>query len=368
MPGCHITWPLLAGIGKVESAHASGGRVEANGNTRGKILGPVLDGGPGMAAITDTDQGLYDGDTAWDRAVGPMQFIPGTWTAFGADGNGDGVRGSAQRVRRGPGGRRLPVFGRGEPVGSAGPGAGGAALQPLDGLRVHGAAMDADVRQRDRDDPGHRGRDPAGDRRQRQRGRVERPDPDGHVDPGDDPDHSRRRRQRRAVRGSRRRRPRRSRRATTSKPPATSPKPPMSPTSTPTRPTSPTNTPGTPSQTPSETPTTTPTPRRHPRRHPRRVRRRPRTRRRRVRRRRPPRRPRRRRSPRLRSRAHPPRRARRPPSRPRTRHLSRVAEPAGFSLGNRADYLRLVAPEPPIHAWMVPVAGGVGGSGNFAST
>ena len=92
MPGCHITWPLLAGIGKVESAHASGGRVEPNGNTRGKILGPVLDGGPGMAAITDTDQGLYDGNTAWDRAVGPMQFIPGTWKVFGADGNGDGVK------------------------------------------------------------------------------------------------------------------------------------------------------------------------------------------------------------------------------------------------------------------------------------
>ncbi|NIK58056.1 lytic transglycosylase domain-containing protein [Kribbella shirazensis] len=92
MPGCHITWPLLAGIGKVESGHASGGKVDANGNTRGKILGPVLNGGPGMAAIADTDQGAYDGNTAWDRAVGPMQFIPGTWNAFGADGNGDGVK------------------------------------------------------------------------------------------------------------------------------------------------------------------------------------------------------------------------------------------------------------------------------------
>jgi len=92
MPGCHLTWPLLAGIGKVESAHASGGKVDANGNTRGKILGPVLDGGPGMAAIADTDQGLYDGSATWDRAVGPMQFIPGTWRAFGADGNGDGVK------------------------------------------------------------------------------------------------------------------------------------------------------------------------------------------------------------------------------------------------------------------------------------
>jgi hypothetical protein len=91
-PNCGITWPLLAGIGKVESAHASGGRVDANGLTRGKILGPVLDGGPGMSAIADTDNGVYDGDTKWDRAVGPMQFIPGTWKTFGADGNGDGVK------------------------------------------------------------------------------------------------------------------------------------------------------------------------------------------------------------------------------------------------------------------------------------
>ncbi|MFD7157390.1 lytic transglycosylase domain-containing protein [Kribbella sp. NPDC059898] len=92
MPGCHITWPLLAGIGKVESDHAGGGKVDANGNTRGKILGPVLDGSPGMAAIADTDQGVYDGNTTWDRAVGPMQFVPGTWKTFGADGNGDGVK------------------------------------------------------------------------------------------------------------------------------------------------------------------------------------------------------------------------------------------------------------------------------------
>ncbi|MGW6277466.1 lytic transglycosylase domain-containing protein [Kribbella sp. NPDC055071] len=92
MPGCHLTWPLLAGIGKVESAHASGGKVDANGNTRGHILGPVLDGSAGMAAIADTDHGVYDGNTSWDRAVGPMQFIPGTWTSFGADGNGDGVK------------------------------------------------------------------------------------------------------------------------------------------------------------------------------------------------------------------------------------------------------------------------------------
>ncbi|TDC24515.1 lytic transglycosylase domain-containing protein, partial [Kribbella albertanoniae] len=92
LPGCHLTWPLLAGIGKVESDHAGAGKVDAQGNTRGQILGPVLDGGPGMAAISDTDRGRYDGNTQWDRAVGPMQFIPGTWASFGADGNGDGVK------------------------------------------------------------------------------------------------------------------------------------------------------------------------------------------------------------------------------------------------------------------------------------
>ena len=90
-PGCHLPWSILAGIGRIESDHASDGRVDAYGNTLGLILGPRLDGSPGMAAITDTDHGRLDGDLVWDRAVGPMQFIPSSWTAYGVDGNGDGV-------------------------------------------------------------------------------------------------------------------------------------------------------------------------------------------------------------------------------------------------------------------------------------
>jgi hypothetical protein len=90
VPGCKIDWALLAAIGKVESNHASNGRVNAVGDATPKILGPVLNGAPGMAAIRDTDGGRLDGDTAWDRAVGPMQFIPGTWAGYGADGNDDG--------------------------------------------------------------------------------------------------------------------------------------------------------------------------------------------------------------------------------------------------------------------------------------
>jgi hypothetical protein len=89
-PGCHLPVPLLAAIGKVESGQARGGRVDANGTAVPPILGPVLNGA-GFAAIPDTDHGALDGDPVWDRAVGPMQFIPSTWRRWAADGNHDGI-------------------------------------------------------------------------------------------------------------------------------------------------------------------------------------------------------------------------------------------------------------------------------------
>ncbi|MFE3649498.1 lytic transglycosylase domain-containing protein, partial [Streptomyces sp. NPDC059152] len=97
-PGCRLPWQLLAGIGEVESGHARGGAVDAEGTTLQPILGPQLNG-QGFALIPDTDHGRYDGDTTHDRAVGPMQFIPSTWSqggphgeGWGADGNGDGIK------------------------------------------------------------------------------------------------------------------------------------------------------------------------------------------------------------------------------------------------------------------------------------
>lgn len=91
--GCRVGWNTLAGIGYVESHHGTlfGGAVTADGSMSQKIYGIPLDGTNNTMAIPDTDKGYLDGDTEWDRAVGPLQFIPETWEIWGVDGNGDGV-------------------------------------------------------------------------------------------------------------------------------------------------------------------------------------------------------------------------------------------------------------------------------------
>ena len=93
-PDCRLPWPVLAGIGRIESNHGLFGgpatRFSAGGTVSPRITGPPLDGN-GVARIPDSDGGRWDGDATWDRAVGPMQFIPTTWRSLGRDGNGDRV-------------------------------------------------------------------------------------------------------------------------------------------------------------------------------------------------------------------------------------------------------------------------------------
>jgi hypothetical protein len=90
--GCRLTWPLLAAIGFVESAHGSvhGAAVQPDGRVAPPVLGPRLDGAGAFALIRDSDRGALDGDPVLDRAVGPMQFIPSSWFRHRADGDGDG--------------------------------------------------------------------------------------------------------------------------------------------------------------------------------------------------------------------------------------------------------------------------------------
>jgi hypothetical protein len=93
-PSCNVTWQLIAAIGRVESDHGRyGGNVlDENGRSTPGIFGIPLDGSNGTARITDTDAAQYDDDPVYDRAVGPMQFIPSTWSVVGVDGDGDDVR------------------------------------------------------------------------------------------------------------------------------------------------------------------------------------------------------------------------------------------------------------------------------------
>ena len=87
-PGCGVSWNLLAGIGRIESSHANGGATDESGTAARPIYGPTLDGSlPGNEIIVQSNAG---GRPVYARAMGPMQFLPGTWSRFASDGDGDG--------------------------------------------------------------------------------------------------------------------------------------------------------------------------------------------------------------------------------------------------------------------------------------
>jgi membrane-bound lytic murein transglycosylase B len=88
-----VRWWAIAGISRVEGHHGSygGAALDKLGDATKRIIGIQLNGTNNTRVVRDSDDGVLDGDPAYDRAVGPMQFIPQTWTRFAADGNDDGV-------------------------------------------------------------------------------------------------------------------------------------------------------------------------------------------------------------------------------------------------------------------------------------
>ncbi|RZS37064.1 hypothetical protein EV193_106300 [Herbihabitans rhizosphaerae] len=99
-PTCKINWASLAGVGRVESRHGQfgGATIGEDGRVSRPIIGVPLNGSPGVRAIRDTDRGSLDGDQTWDRAVGPMQFLPTTWRKWAIRSTGDGARPDPQNV------------------------------------------------------------------------------------------------------------------------------------------------------------------------------------------------------------------------------------------------------------------------------
>lgn len=99
-PRCHVSWRTIGAVASVEGLHGEygNGRLGIDGRPADPIIGIALNGqtvdnfGHRTARLTDTDDGEYDGDPHFDRAVGPLQFIPETWDRWRLDADGDGER------------------------------------------------------------------------------------------------------------------------------------------------------------------------------------------------------------------------------------------------------------------------------------
>ena len=95
-----LEWEVLAGVGFEESKHGAhdgavldplSGRV-ARGDGAG-LFGPPLDGTDGRMRLPIGHwEGWHGLAGPWLRAVGPMQFLPGTFEEYAADADGDGTR------------------------------------------------------------------------------------------------------------------------------------------------------------------------------------------------------------------------------------------------------------------------------------
>ncbi|WP_250003333.1 lytic murein transglycosylase [Actinoplanes sp. M2I2] len=92
-PSCRLSWTTIAALAKIESSHgaANGAVLSTDGTALPPIFGLPLDGKGGRQLIPDTDRGALDQDTTYDRAVGPLQFIPATWNSYKVDADNNGV-------------------------------------------------------------------------------------------------------------------------------------------------------------------------------------------------------------------------------------------------------------------------------------
>jgi membrane-bound lytic murein transglycosylase B len=87
-PACQLKTALLEAIGKIESDHAYNGYVDRKGEALLPIIGPPLDGRPGFALIHASPLGKrLHGDPVFEHAVGPMQFLPGTFADWATAGH-----------------------------------------------------------------------------------------------------------------------------------------------------------------------------------------------------------------------------------------------------------------------------------------
>jgi len=77
-PGCGVSWNLLAGIGRIEAPPARSGN-DARGTNIRRMDAP---------ARNVSTRGNAGGRPV--QAMGPMKLLPGTWSRFASDGDGDG--------------------------------------------------------------------------------------------------------------------------------------------------------------------------------------------------------------------------------------------------------------------------------------
>src|SRR5699024_256778 len=85
--------PILVGVGSVESVHGATVAIAREGTADLRFIGPRLDGSGVGGILTrhyGSDDGRWDGDTEYDRAVGVTQHLPANWDKYGVDATGSG--------------------------------------------------------------------------------------------------------------------------------------------------------------------------------------------------------------------------------------------------------------------------------------